>query len=144
FVFISLMEESGYMSRVVYLMDRWLKPFGLSGKSAVPLMSGAACAIPAVMSARNIENDKERLITILVTPFMTCSARLPIYVIIIGLIIPETKILNFFNLQGLALLGMYVLGIAGALGSAWVLKKIIKSNFKSYLILELPTYKMPV
>ncbi len=143
FFFISIMEESGYMSRVVYLMDRWLKPFGLSGKSAVPLMSGAACAIPAVMSARNIENDKERLITILVTPFMTCSARLPIYVVIIGLIIPEDKIFGF-NLQGIALLGMYLLGIFGALGSAWILKKIIKTNFKSYLILELPTYKMPV
>src|SRR5690606_32170947 len=143
FFFISLMEESGYMSRVVYLMDRWLKPFGLSGKSAVPLMSGAACAIPAVMSARNIENDKERLITILVTPFMTCSARLPIYVVIIGLIIPEESFYGF-NLQGIALFGMYLLGIFGALGSAWVLKKIIKSSFKSYLVLELPTYKMPV
>ncbi|MGB6084439.1 ferrous iron transport protein B [Moheibacter sp.] len=143
FFFISIMEESGYMSRVVYLMDRWLKPFGLSGKSAVPLMSGAACAIPAVMSARNIENDKERLITILVTPFMTCSARLPIYVVIIGLIIPEQKFLGF-NLQGIVLFGMYLLGIFGALGSAWVLKKIIKSSFKSYLVLELPTYKMPV
>ncbi len=143
FFFISLMEESGYMSRVVYLMDRWLKPFGLSGKSAVPLMSGAACAIPAVMSARNIENDKERLITILVTPFMTCAARLPIYVVIIGLIIPEEKFYGF-NLQGLALLGMYVLGIVGALGTAWILKKWIKTDFKSYLILELPTYKMPV
>lgn len=142
FFFISIMEESGYMSRVVYLMDRWLKPFGLSGKSAVPLMSGAACAIPAVMSARNIENDKERLITILVTPFMTCAARLPIYVVIIGLIIPEQKIYGF-NLHGLALLSMYVLGIIGALGTAWVLKKRIKTNFKSYLILELPTYKMP-
>lgn len=144
FFFISLMEESGYMSRVVYLMDRWLRPFGLSGKSAVPLMSGAACAIPAVMSARNIENDKERLITILVTPFMTCAARLPIYIVIIGLIIPDEKILGFFNLQGIVLFGMYLLGLFGALGSAWILKKIIKSNYKSYLILELPTYKLPV
>lgn len=143
FLFISVMEESGYMSRVVYLMDRWLKPFGLSGKSAVPLMSGAACAIPAVMSARNIENDKERLITILVTPFMTCSARLPIYVVIIGLIIPE-KTFYGFNVQGIALLAMYTLGVLGALGSAWILKKLIRSNFKSYLILELPTYKFPV
>lgn len=143
FLFISIMEESGYMSRVVYLMDRWLKPFGLSGKSAVPLMSGAACAIPAVMSARNIENDKERLITILVTPFMTCAARLPIYVVIIGLIIPDKKFQGF-NLQGLMLFAMYVLGIAGALGSAWILKKIIKSDFKSYLIMEMPSYKLPV
>lgn len=144
FLFISFMEESGYMSRVVYLMDRWLKPFGLSGKSAVPLMSGAACAIPAIMSARNIENDKERLITILVTPFMTCSARLPIYVIIIGLIFPEKNIFGFINLQGIVLFGMYALGLLGALGSAVILKRLIKTNYKSYLILELPRYKLPV
>ncbi len=143
FVFISLMEESGYMSRVVYLMDRWLRPFGLSGKSAVPLMSGVACAIPAVMSARTIENDKERLITILVTPFMTCSARLPIYIIIIGLVIPESQFLGF-NLQGLVLFAMYALGILAALGSAWVLKLLMKTNYKSFLILEMPTYKYPV
>lgn len=143
FVFISLMEESGYMSRVVYLMDRWLRPFGLSGKSAVPLMSGVACAIPAVMSARTIENDKERLITILVTPFMTCSARLPIYIIIIGLVIPDSLFLGF-NLQGLVLFGMYVLGILAALGSAWMLKLLMKTNYRSFLILEMPTYKTPV
>ncbi|WP_257666202.1 ferrous iron transport protein B [Parapedobacter tibetensis] len=143
FIFISLMEESGYMSRVVYLMDRWLRPFGLSGKSAVPLMSGAACAIPAVMSARTIENDKERLITILVTPFMTCSARLPIYIIIIGLIIPESQFLGF-ELQGWVLFGMYVLGLLAALGSAWLLKLLMKTNYKSFLIMEMPTYKYPV
>lgn len=143
FIFISLMEESGYMSRVVYLMDRWLKPFGLSGKSAVPLMSGAACAIPAVMSARTIENDKERLITILVTPFMTCSARLPIYIVIIGLVIPHEKILGL-DLQGLVLFGMYVLGLLAALGSAWLLKLWLKSDYKSFLVLEMPTYRLPV
>jgi len=143
FIFISLMEESGYMSRVVYLMDRWLKPFGLSGKSAVPLMSGAACAIPAVMSARTIENDKERLITILVTPFMTCSARLPIYIIIIGLVIPQGRWLGL-ELQGLVLFGMYALGVLAALGSAWVLKLLLKTNYKSFLIMEMPTYKYPI
>lgn len=143
FIFISLMEESGYMSRVVYLMDRWLKPFGLSGKSAVPLMSGAACAIPAVMSARTIENDKERLITILVTPFMTCSARLPIYIIIIGLVIPQERVLGL-DLQGLVLFGMYALGLLAALGSAWLLKLLLKSSYKSFLILEMPTYRVPV
>src|SRR5690606_38772696 len=114
-----------------------------SGKSAVPLMSGAACAIPAVMSARTIENDKERLITILVTPFMTCSARLPIYIIIIGLVIPQTKFMGL-DLQGLVLFGMYVLGVVAALGSAWVLKQVMKTSYKSYLILEMPTYKYPV
>ncbi len=142
FFFISLMEETGYMSRVVFLMDRWLKPFGLNGKSIIPLMSGVACAIPAVMSARNIENPKERLLTMLVTPFMTCAARLPIYIVIIGLVIPDQDFLGF-NLQGITLFGMYLLGIVGALGSAWILNKVIKSIRKSYLIFELPTYKMP-
>lgn len=142
FLFISLMEETGYMSRVVFLMDRWLKPFGLNGKSVIPLMSGIACAIPAVMSARNIENPKERLLTMLVTPFMTCSARLPIYVVIIGLVIPDTTFLGF-NVQGIILFAMYILGIVAALFSALLLNKIIKSVRKSYLIFELPTYKMP-
>lgn len=142
FLFISLMEETGYMSRVVFLMDRWLKPFGLNGKSVIPLMSGVACAIPAVMSARNIENPKERLLTMLVTPFMTCAARLPIYIVIIGLVIPDTEVLGF-NLQGITLFGMYILGILGALFSALVLNKIIKSVRNSYLIFELPTYKLP-
>ncbi len=142
FLFLSLMEESGYMSRVVFIMDRWLRPFGLNGKSVIPLMSGAACAIPAVMSARNIENPKERLLTILVTPFMTCSARLPIYIVIIGLIIPETTYFGF-NVQGITLFIMYILGIVGALGSAWILNKVIKSVRSSFLIFELPTYKLP-
>ncbi|MDR2282411.1 MAG: ferrous iron transport protein B, partial [Sphingobacterium sp.] len=142
FLFISLMEETGYMSRVVFLMDRWLKPFGLNGKSVIPLMSGVACAIPAVMSARNIENPKERLLTMLVTPFMTCSARLPIYVVIIGLVIPDTDFLGF-NVQGIVLFAMYILGIVAALFSALILNKIIKSVRNSYLIFELPTYKMP-
>ncbi len=142
FLFISIMEETGYMSRVVYLMDRWLKPFGLSGKSVVPLISGVACAVPAIMSARNIENNKERLLTILVTPFMTCSARLPIYIVLIALVIPDEKILGF-SYQGLALFIMYILGVLGALGSAVLLNLIIKSKHKSYLILEMPTYKLP-
>ena len=142
FLFISLMEETGYMSRVVYLMDRWLKPFGLSGKSVVPLISGVACAVPAVMSARNIENAKERMLTILVTPFMTCAARLPIYVVIIALVIPDEEWYGL-NLQGLALFLMYVLGVAGALLSAIILNFVIKAKHKSLLILELPTYKLP-
>ena len=142
FLFLSLLEESGYMSRVVFLMDRWLSPFGLNGKSVVPLMSGAACAIPAVMSARNIENPKERLLTMLVTPFMACSARLPIYIVIIGLVIPDETV-GMFNLQGLALFIMYMLGVVAALGSAWILNKVIKSVPNSYLVFEIPTYKMP-
>ncbi|MCS3556113.1 MULTISPECIES: ferrous iron transport protein B [unclassified Sphingobacterium] len=142
YIFISLMEETGYMSRVVFLMDRWLRPFGLNGKSVIPLISGVACAVPAVMSARNIENSKERLVTMLVTPFMTCSARLPIYIVIIGLVIPDTKFLGF-NIQGIILFALYILGILAALGSAWLLNKIIKTKHKSFLIFELPTYKFP-
>lgn len=142
FLLISLMEESGYMSRIVFLMDRWLRPFGLNGKSVIPLVSGVACAIPAVMAARNIENPKERLLTMLVTPFMTCSARLPIYIVLIGLVIPEGEFLGF-NMQGLVLFGMYLLGFVMALLSAWLLNKVIRSVQKSFLIFELPTYKTP-
>ena len=140
--FLLLMEETGYMSRVVYLMDRWMKPFGLSGKSVVPLMSGVACAIPGVMAARNIENTKERLITVLVTPFMTCSARLPVYAILIALVIPSYKFWGF-DLQGIVLMVLYLLGLFAALGFAWIFKKTLKQDYKSYLIMEMPDYKMP-
>ncbi len=141
--FLYLLEDSGYMARVVFLMDRLLRPFGLNGKSIVPLVSGTACAIPAIMSTRNIENVKERLITILVTPFMTCSARLPVYSIIIGLIIPDYY---FFGIsyKAVALLAMYFLGFATALLASFVLKKIIANKGKTFLVMDLPTYKMPL
>lgn len=142
FLLVSLMEETGYMSRVVFLMDRWLRPYGLNGKSVIPLMSGVGCAVPAIMAARNIENTKERLITMLVTPFMTCAARLPIYVVLIALVIPDDTFLGF-GLQGLVLNLLYILGVLAALVSAWVLNKIVKSNHKSFLIFELPSYKTP-
>lgn len=142
FFFISLLEESGYMSRVVFLMDRGLRRFGLSGKSVIPLISGTACAIPAVMATRNIENWKERLLTILVTPFTTCSARLPVYLILISLVIPEQTILGI-NAQGLMLMGLYLLGFAMALFSSWVLKRYFKTQFKSYFVVEMPNYKLP-
>jgi len=143
FLFISILEESGYMSRVVFLMDRLMRRFGLSGKSVVPLVSGTACAIPAVMATRNIENWKERLITILVTPFTTCSARLPVYLIIIGLVIPDEKFL-FFNLQGLTLMVLYLIGFGSAIGSAWILNKILKIKNKSFFVIEMPSYKLPL
>jgi len=143
FLFISVLEESGYMSRVVFLMDRVMRRFGLSGKSVVPLVSGTACAIPAVMATRNIENWKERLITILVTPFTTCSARLPVYLIIIALVIPDRKFL-FFNLQGLTLMLLYLIGFGTAIGSAWVLNKILKIKSKSFFVVEMPNYKTPL
>lgn len=144
FLFISLLEESGYMSRVVFLMDKIMKRFGLSGKSVVPLISGTACAIPAIMAARNIENWRERLITILVTPFTTCSARLPVYAILISLIIPEKHVLGIFNLQGLTLMLLYLLGFSGAILSAWILNKILDIKHKSFFVAEMPNYKLPL
>lgn len=144
FYFLYVLEDSGYMARVVFLMDRLLRPFGLNGKSIVPLVSGAACAVPAVMSARNIESTKERLLTVLVTPLMACSARLPIYSIIIALIIPSGTLLGFISYKALALMGMYLLGFVVALCSSWVLKHLIKAKEKSYLVMDLPTYKMPL
>jgi ferrous iron transport protein B len=144
FLFISVLEESGYMSRVVFLMDKIMRRYGLSGKSIVPLISGTACAIPAIMSARNIENWKERLITILVTPFITCSARLPVYAILIALIIPEKRVLGFISLQGLTLMTLYLLGFGMAILSAYILNKILKINSKSYFVVEMPSYKIPM
>jgi ferrous iron transport protein B len=144
FLFISVLEESGYMSRVVFLMDKIMRKFGLSGKSIVPLISGTACAIPAIMSARNIENWKERLITILVTPFTTCSARLPVYAILISLIIPEKRILGFLSLQGLTLMALYLLGFGMAVFSAFLLNKYLKLSCKSYFVVEMPSYKIPM
>ncbi|MBN9311718.1 MAG: ferrous iron transport protein B [Chryseobacterium sp. 39-10] len=141
--FLYLLEDSGYMARVIFLMDRFLRPFGLNGKSIVPLVSGTACAIPAIMSTRNIENVKERLITILVTPFMTCSARLPVYSIIIGLIIPN-KYFWGVSYKALALMAMYFLGFFMALMASLLLKKVIKSKGKSFLVMDLPSYKMPL
>ncbi|MEQ3661064.1 MAG: ferrous iron transport protein B [Flavobacterium sp.] len=144
FLFISVLEESGYMSRVVFLMDKIMQKFGLSGKSIVPLISGTACAIPAIMSARNIENWKERLITILVTPFTTCSARLPVYAILISLIIPEKRIFGFLSLQGLTLMLLYLIGFGSAVLSAYLLNKILKLKCKSYFVVEMPSYKIPM
>ena len=144
FLFISVLEESGYMSRVVFLMDKIMRKFGLSGKSIVPLISGTACAIPAIMSARNIENWKERLITILVTPFTTCSARLPVYAILISLIIPEKRIFGFLSLQGLTLMALYLLGFGMAVFSAYLLNKYLKLSCKSYFVVEMPSYKIPM
>ena len=142
FLFIGLLEASGYMSRVVFLMDRLMQRFGLNGKSVVPLMSGMACAIPAVMACRTIENPKERLLTILVTPFMTCSARLPVYAILIAVAVPKTSVMGM-NLQGLVLLGLYLLGTLAALFGAAILNRFVQSSAKSYLIHEMPVYRIP-
>ena len=143
FLFISTLEETGYMSRVVFLMDRSLRKFGLSGKSVVPLISGTACAIPAVMATRNIENWKERLITILVVPFTTCSARLPVYMILISLVIPDERLLGI-NYQGLSLMGLYLIGFLMAIVSASILHHFLKTPEKSYFVVEMPNYKLPL
>ena len=143
FFFISILEETGYMSRVVFLMDRGLRRFGLNGKSVIPLISGTACAIPAVMATRNIENWKERLITILVTPFTTCSARLPVYAILIALVIPEGSFIGL-NYQGLMLMFLYLVGFGMALLSAWFLSKTLNIQSKSYFVVEMPNYKLPL
>ncbi|MEO9662700.1 MAG: ferrous iron transport protein B [Maribacter dokdonensis] len=143
FLFIALLEETGYMSRVVFLMDRIMRPFGLSGKSVVPLISGTACAIPAVMATRTIENWKERLITILVTPFTTCSARLPVYLIIIALVIPEGSFLGL-SYKALTLMSLYLMGFGAAILSAVILNKILKIKSRSFFVVEMPNYKLPL
>lgn len=143
FLFIALLEESGYMSRVVFLMDKLMRPFGLSGKSVVPLISGTACAIPAVMATRTIESWKERLITILVVPFTTCSARLPVYLILIALVIPEGSFLGL-SFQALTLLLLYLLGFGMAIFAATILNQFLKIRSRSLFMIEMPTYRMPL
>jgi ferrous iron transport protein B len=143
FAFIAILEETGYMSRVVFLMDKVMRRFGLNGKSIVPLISGWACAIPAIMATRTIDNWKERLITIFVTPFMSCSARLPVYTILIALVVPDDRVLGFLNMQGLALMALYLLGFIMSVVSAWAISMIVKIQDKGYFIMELPLYKFP-
>lgn len=142
FAFIAILEETGYMSRVVFLMDKIMRKFGMSGKSVIPLISGTACAIPAVMATRTISNWKERLITILVTPFTTCAARLPVYAILIALIIPEKSFLGF-GLQGLTMMAMYILGFAFVVIAGFILHKTLKTENKSFFVVEMPDYKFP-
>ncbi|WP_215226560.1 ferrous iron transport protein B [Echinicola shivajiensis] len=142
FAFLGILEDTGYMSRVVFLMDRIMRPFGLNGKSVVPLISGIACAIPGIMATRNIGNWKDRLITIMVTPLMSCSARLPVYVILIGIAVPESYI-GPINMQAIALLGMYLLGIVAVLFTSWILKLVLSFKEKSYLMVEMPLYRLP-
>ncbi|GJM34526.1 MAG: ferrous iron transport protein B [Saprospiraceae bacterium] len=144
FFLISLLEEVGYMARAAFIFDRVMQAFGLNGRSIVALISGGACAIPAIMSTRTIGNWKERLITILVTPFISCSARIPVYTVLIGFVVAERTVWGIFNLQGLAFMGLYLLGIAAALLAALVFKWILKTSEHSFLLLELPEYRSPV
>lgn len=143
FALVSVLEESGYMARVMVIMDKLMRRFGLNGRSVVPLISGVACAVPAIMTTRSISSRHERLLTILVTPLMSCSARLPIYAILIALVVPPTKVFGILNMQGLVLLGLYLLGLAGALLSAWLLSLFIPRKDPGYFMLEMPSYKLP-
>jgi len=143
FGLITVIEDTGYMARISFLTDKLMRKVGLNGKSVMPMISGFACAVPAIMSSRNIENKKERLLTILVTPLMSCSARLPVYTMLIALVIPNKKIGGFFNSQGLVMMGLYLLGVVAALVVSYVAKKFIHSTEKSFFILELPVYRAP-
>lgn len=144
FLLLGVLEEVGYMSRAVYMFDNVLQRFGLNGRSIVALVSGGACAIPAIMSTRTISNWKERLTTIMVTPLISCSARIPVYIVLVGFVVPADQKWGFFNLQGLVFFGLYVLSIISALVSAWVFKKVLKTGEKSMLMIELPLYKKPI
>ncbi len=144
FLFISVLEETGYMSRVVFLMDRVMRPFGFSGRSVIPLIGGMACAVPSIMMARTIPNPKERLITILVTPLMSCSARLPVYVLLTALFVPDIKILGGLgNLKGVVMLGLYIMGFVMALLVAFILKKMMKYQSDGIFVSEMPLYRKP-
>jgi ferrous iron transport protein B len=143
FGLITVLEDTGYMARISFLTDKLMRKVGLNGKSVMPMISGFACAVPAIMSARNIENKKERLLTILITPLMSCSARLPVYTILIALVIPKERVLGFVGLQGLVMMGLYLLGLVMALMVSYVAKWFIKIREKSFFILELPVYRSP-
>lgn len=144
FAFIAILEDVGYMARVGFMMDRIMRPFGMNGKSIVPLISGMACAVPSIMASRSIENKRERLVTILVTPLMSCSARLPVYTLLIALFVPDSATWGPFNLHGIILMAMYLLGFVAALLSALLLKAFVTVSQKNYFIMEMPGYKMPV
>jgi ferrous iron transport protein B len=143
FAFLAVLEETGYMARVTFLMDKLMRPFGLSGKSVVPLISGLACAVPAIMGARTIESWKDRMLTIFVTPLMSCSARIPVYTVLVALVVPDESWLGIFNMRGLVLMGLYLLGLTSALVSAFILKKVLKARERSYFIMEFPVYRWP-
>ena len=143
FMFIAILEDTGYLSRVSFLTDALLKRFGLNGRSIIPLLGGAACAVPAIMSARTIANKKERLLTIFVTPLMSCSARIPVYTLLIALVVPADKQFLSFNLQGIVMMGLYLLGFGAAMATAFVMKYIVKSEERSHFVMELPIYRTP-
>lgn len=143
FMFIAVLEDTGYMARVSFLMDKLMRKFGLNGRSVIPLISGSACAVPAILATRTIGSWKERLITIFVTPLMSCSARLPVYTLLIALVVPQKMVLGFIGLQGLVMMSLYLIGFVAALASAALFKNFIKQKEKAYFIMEIPVYRMP-
>jgi ferrous iron transport protein B len=143
FLFIGLLEDSGYMARAGFIMDRIMRPFGLNGRSVIPLISGTACAVPSIMATRAIGNLKERLITIFILPLVSCSARLPVYTLLISVLYPDRKLFGFFNSKGLVLMGLYLLGFVATLLTAWMLKRIIRIRESSFFVMEMPVYRWP-
>jgi len=143
FGLVTVLEDTGYMARISFLTDKLMRKVGLNGKSVMPMISGFACAVPAIMSARSIENRKERLLTILITPLMSCSARLPVYTILISLVIPHTEYFGFISLQAIVMMGLYLMGVVMALIVSFVAKWFIHLQEKSFFILELPVYRAP-
>ncbi|HWS40424.1 MAG TPA: ferrous iron transporter B, partial [Arenimonas sp.] len=143
FAFILALEETGYLPRAAFLLDRVMFASGLTGRSFIPLLSSYACAIPGIMATRSIQDPRDRLATIMVAPLTTCSARLPVYTLLIGAFIPEQKVFSVFNMQGLVLFGLYFFGIISVFGVAWVMKKFNRQNSDHALLLELPSYRLP-
>ena len=143
FAFITVLEDTGYMARVSFIMDKLMRRYGLNGRSLIPLMSGVACAVPAIMGTRTIQSWKQRIITIMVIPLMSCSARLPVYTLIISMIIPSTYVVGVLNLQGLVMMSLYVLGFAAAIAAASLMKFFVKQKERDFFIMELPLYRVP-
>jgi len=143
FLLITILEEVGYMARVVFLFDKTMRRFGMNGRSVVALIGGSACAVPAIMSSRTIGNWNERLITVMVTPFISCSARIPVYLVLIGLAVPKVKVFGFLGAQSLVFAAMYALGVVAALLSGWAMKRWLHTRERSFLAIELPVYRMP-
>jgi ferrous iron transport protein B len=143
FLFIGILEDSGYMARASFIMDKLMRKFGLNGKSVIPLISGTACAVPSIMATRSIGSYKERLITVFILPLISCSARLPVYTLIIALIYPDNSFLGIFNVKGIVLMGMYLLGFFVTLATAWFMKRLVKVKETSFFVMELPVYRWP-
>jgi ferrous iron transport protein B len=143
FAFITVLEDTGYMARVSFIMDKMMKRYGLNGRSLIPLISGVACAVPAIMGTRTIQSWKQRIITIMVIPLISCSARLPVYTLIISMIIPSTRLFGVFNMQGIVMMGLYILGFVAALTAALLMKYFVKQKERDFFIMELPLYRVP-